>query len=44
MYKQKQNKVQQIHSSLISIILKVIGSIVVTTLDWEPKVMESNIL
>ncbi len=32
----KQNKVQQIHTSLISIILLVIGSLVVTTLDWEP--------
>jgi hypothetical protein len=33
----KQNKVQQMYDSLIIIILIVIGSIVVTTLDWEPK-------
>jgi hypothetical protein len=33
----KQNKVQQMYDSLIIIIFTVIGSLVVTTLDWEPK-------
>jgi hypothetical protein len=33
----KQNKVQQMYDSLIIIIYSGIGSLVVTTLDWEPK-------
>ena len=33
----KQNKVQQIYSSRISINIIINGSLVVTTLDWEPK-------
>ncbi len=33
----KQNKVQQMHDSPIIFILIVIGSLVVTTLDGEPK-------
>ncbi len=34
----KQNKVEQIYSSRISNNIIIIGSLVVTSLDWEPKV------
>ncbi len=33
----KPNKVKKIDTSLIIIILTVIGSLVVTAVDWEPK-------